>query len=150
MAKGVTNATKFVRSVLAKEIENPANQPYTVGTAAGVIAYLRTAASEMLDDDWVHRYGIDVPEDWRTPRGKFGDKDPSGAESQAHKDSVKYGRKFIETGKHEPMTLQTPCPSWINHPPNGGNLSGQSWENPFPDSRCFPGVFPEGSIGGIH
>ena len=95
MAKGVTNATKFVRSVLAKEIENPANQPYTVGTAAGVIAYLRTAASEMLDDNWVHRYGIDVPEDWRTPRGKFGDKDPSGAESQAHKDSVKYGRKFI-------------------------------------------------------
>lgn len=95
MAKGVTDVSKFVRSVLTKEIENSANQPYTVGTAAGVIAYLRTVASEMLDDEWVHRYGIDVPKDWRTPRGKFGDKDPSGAESQAHKDSVKYGRKFI-------------------------------------------------------
>ena len=95
MAKGVTDVSKFVRSVLAKEIKNPANKPYTVRKAAHLIAYLRTVASEMLDEDWVHRYGIDVPEDWRTPRGKFGDKDPSGAESQAHKDSVKYGRKFI-------------------------------------------------------
>ena len=95
MAKGVTIATKFVRSVLTKEIENPANQPYTVGTAAGVIAYLRTAASEILVDEWVNRYGIDVPEGWRTPQDRFADKDLSGADSQAHKDAVKYARKFI-------------------------------------------------------
>ena len=62
MAKGVTDVSKFVRSVLAKEIENPANKPYTVRKAVGVIAYLRTVASEMLDEDWVNRYGIDVPE----------------------------------------------------------------------------------------
>ncbi len=42
----------------------------------------------------MNRYGIDVTEGWRTPRGKFWEKDPSGAKSQAHKDSVKYGRKF--------------------------------------------------------
>ena len=95
MAKGVTGATKFIRAVLAQEIENPLNQPYTVGTAAGDIAFLRTAASDMLDDEWVSRYGIDVPEGRKTPHGKFGDRDPSGADSQAHKDSVKYGRKFI-------------------------------------------------------
>ncbi len=34
MAKGVTDTTKFVRAVLAQEIEDPLNQPYTVGTAA--------------------------------------------------------------------------------------------------------------------
>ena len=95
MAKGVTDVSKFVRSVLAKEIENPANKPYTVRKAAHLIAYLRTVASEMLDEDWVNRYGIDVPEGWRTPQGEFGDKDPSGADSQAHKKSVKYARKFI-------------------------------------------------------
>jgi len=54
MAKGITDVSKFVRSVLTKEIENPSNQPYTVGAAAGVIAYLRTVASEMLDEDWVN------------------------------------------------------------------------------------------------
>ena len=95
MAKGVTDVSKFVRSVLAKEIENPANKPYTVRKAVGVIAYLRTVASEMLDEDWVNRYGIDVPEGWKTPQDKFGDKDPSGGDSQAHKDAVKYARKFI-------------------------------------------------------
>ena len=95
MSKGITDTTKFVRAVLTQEIENPLNQPYTVGTAAGVIAFLRTAASDMLDEEWVSRYGIDVPEGWRTPQGKFGDKDPSGGDSQAHKKAVKYGRKFI-------------------------------------------------------
>ena len=102
MAKGVTNVSKFVRSVLAKEIENPANKPYTVRKAAHLIAYLRTVASEMLDYDWVNRYGIDVPKGWRTPQGKFGDKDPSGADSQAHKKSVKYARKFIRQDLERP------------------------------------------------
>ena len=51
MAKGDTHTTKFIRAVLAQEIENPVNQAYTVGTAAGVIAFLRTAASGMLDDE---------------------------------------------------------------------------------------------------
>ncbi len=95
MAKGITNVTKFVRAVLAQEIENPVNQPYTVGKAADLDAYLRTCGSEMLEDDWTARYGIDVPEGWKTPQGKFGDKDPSGGDSQAHKAAVKYGRKFI-------------------------------------------------------
>ena len=95
MAKGITDTTKFIRAVLAQEIENPVNQPYTVGKAADLVAYLRTWATDMLEDDWIARYGIDVPEGWKTPQGKFGDKDPSGGDSQAHKDSVKYGRKFI-------------------------------------------------------
>lgn len=95
MAKGITDATKFVRAVLTQEIENPLNQPYTVGTAAGVIAFLRTAASDMLDAEWVSRYGIDVPEGWRTPQGKFGERDAAGNHTEAHKDAVKYGRKFI-------------------------------------------------------
>ena len=50
----------------------------------------------------------------------------------------------------ELMTLQPPCPSWKNIPPICGNLPGQSWEQPFPDSRKIPGVFPEGSRSGIH
>tara|TARA_Y100001933_G_scaffold152672_1_gene151076 strand:+ start:91 stop:483 length:393 start_codon:yes stop_codon:yes gene_type:complete len=95
MAKGITDATKFIRAVLTQEIENPGNQPYTVRKAANLVAFLRTAACEMLEDDWVARYGIDIPKGWRTPQGKFGDKDPSGADSQAHKKAVKYGRKFI-------------------------------------------------------
>ena len=95
MAKGITDTTKFIRAVLAQEIENPVNQPYTVGKAADLVAYLRTWATDMLEDDWIARYGIDVPEGWKTPQGKFGDKDPSGGGSQAYKDSVKYGRKFI-------------------------------------------------------
>ena len=95
MAKGITDTTKFIRAVLAQEIENPVNQPYTVGKAADLVAYLRTWSTDMLEDDWVARYGIDVPEGWKTPQGKFGDKDPSGGDSQAHKDAVKYGRKFI-------------------------------------------------------
>ena len=95
MAKGITDTTKFIRAVLAQEIENPVNQPYTVGKAADLVPYLRTWATDMLEDDWIARYGIDVPEGWKTPQGKFGDKDPSGGDSQAHKDSVKYGRKFI-------------------------------------------------------
>ena len=88
MAKGITDTTKFIRAVLAQEIENPVNQPYTVGKAADLVAYLRTWATDMLEDDWIARYGIDVPEGWKTPQGKFGDKDPSGGDSQAHKDSV--------------------------------------------------------------
>ena len=95
MAKGITDTTKFTRAVLAQEIENPVNQPYTVGKAADLVAYLRTWSTDMLEDDWVARYGIDVPEGWKTPQGKFGDKDPSGGDIQAHKDAVKYGRKFI-------------------------------------------------------
>ena len=95
MAKGITDTTKFIRAVMAQEIENAANQPYTVGKGAQLVAFLRTAASEMLEDDWIARYGIDVPEGWKTPQSKFGDKDPSGGDSQAHKDAVKYGRKFI-------------------------------------------------------
>jgi len=95
MAKGITNVTKLVRAVLAQEIENPVNQPYTVGKAADLVAYLRTCASEMLEDDWTARYGIDVPEGWKTPQGKFGDKDPSGGDCQEHKAAVKYGRKFV-------------------------------------------------------
>ena len=95
MAKGITDTTKFIRAVLAQEIENPVNQPYTVGKAADLVAYLRTWATDMLEDDWIARYGIDVPEGWKTPQGKFGDKDPSGGDSQEHKDAVKYGRKFI-------------------------------------------------------
>ena len=95
MAKGITDTSKFIRAVLAQEIENPVNQPYTVGKAADLIAYLRTCASEIPQVDWVARYGIDVPEDWKTPQAKFGEKDPSGGDSQEHKDAVKYGRKFI-------------------------------------------------------
>ena len=95
MAKRITNTTQFIRAVMAQEIENPANQPYTVGNSANLIAYLRKCASMMLEDDWIARYGIDVPEGWKTPQGEFGDKDPSGGDSQAHKKSVKYGRKFI-------------------------------------------------------
>jgi len=94
MAKGITDVSKFVRSVLTKEIENPSNQPYTVKDAANLIVFLRRAASE-IDNDWVTRYGIDVLEGWRTPQGKFGDKDPSGADSQEHKKSVKYARKCV-------------------------------------------------------
>ena len=95
MAKGITDATKFIRAVMAQEIENPVNQPYTVGTDADLVAFLRTVASEMLEDDWIARYGIDVPEGWRTPQGKFGERDAAGNHTQAHKDAVKYGRKFI-------------------------------------------------------
>ena len=95
MAKGITDATKFIRAVIAQEIENPVNQPYTVGKGADLVAYLRTVASEMLEDDWVDRYGIDVPEGWKTPQGKFGDRDAAKNLTQKHKDSVKYGRKFI-------------------------------------------------------
>ena len=38
---------------------------------------------------------VTFPEGWKTPQGEFGDKDPSGGDSQAHKKAVKYGRKFI-------------------------------------------------------
>ena len=69
MAKGITDATKFIRAVLTQEIENPGNQPYTVRKAANLVAFLRTAACEMLEDDWVARYGIDIPKGWRTPQG---------------------------------------------------------------------------------
>ena len=65
MAKGITDATKFIRAVMAQKIENPVNQPYTVGTGADLVAFLRTVASEMLEDDWIARYGIDVPEGWK-------------------------------------------------------------------------------------
>ena len=95
MARGIRDETKFVRALLAQEIENPANQPYTVGKGADLVAYLRTVACELLEDEWIARYGINIPEGWRTPQGKFGDKDPSGTDSQEHKASVKYGRKFI-------------------------------------------------------
>ena len=95
MAKGITDTTKFIRAVMAQEIENAANQPYTFGKGADLVAFLRTVASEMLEDDWVSRYGIDVPEGWRTPQGKFGERDAAGNHTQAHKDAVKYGRKFI-------------------------------------------------------
>ena len=95
MAKGITEATKFIRAVMAQEIENPANQPYTVGKGADLVAFLRTAASEMLEVDWVSRYGIDVPEEWRTPQGKFGERDAAGNHTEEHKKAVKYGRKFI-------------------------------------------------------
>ena len=95
MAKRITNTSKFVRAVLAQEIENPMNQPYTVGKAADLVAYLRTVASEMLEDDWVSRYDINVPDGWRTPQGKFGDRDAAGNLTQEHKTAVKYGRKFI-------------------------------------------------------
>ena len=95
MAKGITNTTQFIRAVMAQEIENPANQPYTVGKGADLVAYLRTVASEMLEVDWVSRYGIDVPEGWRTPQGKFGERDAAGNHNEEHKKAVKYGRKFI-------------------------------------------------------
>ena len=55
MAKGITDATKFIRAVMAQEIENPANKPYTVGKGADLVAFLRTVASEMLEEDWVSR-----------------------------------------------------------------------------------------------
>ena len=48
MAKGITDTTKFIRAVLTQEIENPGNQPYTVRKAAHLVAFLRTAACEML------------------------------------------------------------------------------------------------------
>ena len=48
MAKGITDTTKFIRAVLAQEIENPVNQPYTVGKAADLVAYLRTVAQRCL------------------------------------------------------------------------------------------------------
>ena len=95
MAKGITDTTKFIRAVMTQEIENPANQPYTVGNAANLISYPRKCASMMLEDDWIARYGIDVPEGWKTPQGKFGDRDAAKNLTQKHKDSVKYGRKFI-------------------------------------------------------
>ena len=95
MAKGITDTTKFIRAVMAEKIENPVNQPYTVGTGADLVAFLRTVASEMLEDDWVSRYGIDVPEGWRTPQGKFGERDAAGNHTEEHKKAVKYGRKFI-------------------------------------------------------
>ena len=94
MAKGIYT-TKFIRAVLTQEIQNTENKPYTVGTAAGLIAFLRTTCEENLGDVWIERYGIDVPDGWRTAQGKYGEKDPSGELSQAHKDAVKYGRKFI-------------------------------------------------------
>ena len=97
MAKGITEATKFIRAVMAQEIENPANQPYTVGKGADLVAYLRTVASEMLEDDWVSRYGIDVPEGWRTPQGKFGERDAAGNHTEEHKKAVKYRRKISPT-----------------------------------------------------
>ena len=95
MAKGITDTTKFIRAVMTQEIENTFNQPYTVRKAADLVAYLRTCAAEMLEDEWIARYGIDVPEGWRTPQGNFGDRDAAKNHTQAHKDSVKYGRKFI-------------------------------------------------------
>ena len=94
MAKGIYT-TKFIRAVLTQEIKKPENKPYTVGTAAELIAFLRTTCEENLGDVWIERYGIDVPDGWRTAQGKYGEKDPSGELSQAHKDAVKYGRKFI-------------------------------------------------------
>ena len=106
MAKGITEATKFIRTVMAQEIENPANQPYTVGKGADLVAFLRTVASEMLEDDWVSRYGIDVPEGWRTPQGKFGERDAAGNHTQANKKAVKYRRKISPTDAYN---LQNPA-----------------------------------------
>ena len=95
MSRGIQDESKFIRAVLALEIENPENQPYTVGAAAVVIAYLRTVACEILEDEWVARYGIDVPERWITPQGMFGERDAAGNHTKAHKDAEKYARKFI-------------------------------------------------------
>ena len=95
MAKGIMNPTKFIRAVLTQEIQNTENKPYTVGTAAELIAFLQTTCEENLEEEWVERYGIDVPDGWRTAQGKFGEKVPSGELSQAHKKAVTYGRKFI-------------------------------------------------------
>ena len=95
MAKGVTDTTKFIRAVLVVEIQHSVNQPYLVGTAANLIAFLRTVLAERLGEDWVSRYGIVVPRGWRTAQSKYGEQDWSGSESQASKDAIKYGRKFI-------------------------------------------------------
>ena len=51
MAKGITDTTKFIRAVMAQEIENPANQPYIVGKGADLVAFLRTCSAEMLEDN---------------------------------------------------------------------------------------------------
>ena len=93
MAKGITNRTKFIRAVLAREIGTSEN--YTIGTAAGVIAFLRRVSSEMLADDWIERVGVGVPKEWRTPQGEYGYMDAAKNHTEGHKAAMKYGRKFL-------------------------------------------------------